>query len=62
MQGSVGGARPGGGSASGKYGGPSTLPDVAQEPQQPQRDERPGQPRSSGNPIIDILGSLFGGR
>jgi dihydroxyacetone kinase-like protein len=62
MQSSVGGARPGGGSASGKYGGPSTLPDVGQEPQQPQRDEQPAQPRSSGNPIIDILGSLFGGR
>jgi dihydroxyacetone kinase-like protein len=65
LQSQMGGALPrgaeagmgqvGGGSAGGKYGGPTTLPDESQA-------EAPSQPKSSGNPILDILGSLFGGR
>lgn len=44
----------GGGAAAGKYGGPSTLP--------PEQGEAPAPAaRGSGNPIIDLIGGLFGG-
>jgi dihydroxyacetone kinase-like protein len=61
------GAEPGmgqmGGSAGGKYGGPTTLPDVSEaDAQRLPPVDSPAQPRGSGNPIIDLLGSLFGGR
>jgi dihydroxyacetone kinase-like protein len=54
QQGAQGGA--GGGPAAGKYGGPSTLPAQGQASQQP-----PAAPQGSGNPIIDLIGGLFGG-
>jgi hypothetical protein len=42
-----------GGSAGGKYGGPSTLPAESEVPARQ-------TPQSTGNPILDILGGLFG--
>lgn len=61
--GEVGTGQMGGGSAGGKYGGPTTLPDVSEaDPRGLPRVDSPAQPRGSGNPIIDLLGSLFGGR
>lgn len=54
--GSTGGQMGGstGGQARGKYAGPDDAPAPAQQPQAPAQ--------GSGNPIIDLLGSLFGGR
>lgn len=55
LQQSAGAGVPGRG-AAGKYSGPSTLPGEAQE-----TEPAPAQaPRGSGNPIIDLLGGLFG--
>lgn len=46
------GAPAGAGGSAGKYGGPPTAP---------QQGQPPAQPQGSGNPVIDMLGSLFGG-
>lgn len=43
----------GGGRSAGKYGGPSNLPDEAPAP--------PPAAQGSGNPLIDLIGGLFGG-
>ncbi|MCX7791719.1 MAG: dihydroxyacetone kinase subunit L [Chloroflexaceae bacterium] len=52
MRGQAGGA-----GAPGKYSGPSTLPQT----ETGTGETRPQAPASSGNPILDILGGLFGG-
>ena len=49
-----------GGSTAGKYGGPSNLPDAPPAASDAQPTSQPAQ--SAGNPILDILGGLFGGR
>lgn len=47
----------GGAGAPGKYGGPSNLPPARTDA----GEARPQAPAGSGNPILDILGGLFGG-